>query len=280
MVFYTIGYDSNRDNGFVMDLPKGFSHLTLLITKSKATFKIGGKFVNVDKNAIVIYDIGEPVFFKQRDEEFLYDWVHFNFENAEEEKKFNEISKFRQIPHNKLIFVDETNKISHIIKHMSQELLLDGLYKNEILKSYLQILFLEINELIQTPASIKSPHYLLLNKFRHELYEHPEQDWTVKICAEKYGMSESYLQHIYKEEFGTTIIADLINSRIEKAEYFLSTTALPINQIASIVGYQDSCYFSRQFKALKNISPKEYRLYNQTKEIDSHAHFKQRFRKK
>lgn len=61
----------------------------------------------------------------------------------------------------------------------------------------------------------------------------------------------------------------LINLRIEKAKSLLMTTQLPINEVASAVGYNDQLAFSRLFKRCCGQSPRAYRelhLRGQTEE--------------
>ena len=46
---------------------------------------------------------------------------------------------------------------------------------------------------------------------------------------------------------------------MNKAKDLLTTTALPINQIAFSVGYEDPLSFSKAFKLVTGVSPKSYR---------------------
>ena len=51
----------------------------------------------------------------------------------------------------------------------------------------------------------------------------------------------------------------LINIRIAHAKHLLSTSDMPIAQIATECGYDDPVYFSQVFKRITEFSPKEYR---------------------
>ena len=52
---------------------------------------------------------------------------------------------------------------------------------------------------------------------------------------------------------------DVIRSRIEHSKYLLSTTDMPIAQIAEMCGYKCELHFMRQFKTRMNMTPTEYR---------------------
>ncbi|WCN37633.1 helix-turn-helix domain-containing protein [Aneurinibacillus uraniidurans] len=75
-------------------------------------------------------------------------------------------------------------------------------------------------------------------------------------------LSKYHLSHLFKREVGLSVI-DFINKlRLEKAKYYLETTDLTVQQIASQVGFQDASYFSRMFKKVHQFSPSEYRSRN------------------
>jgi two-component system response regulator YesN len=60
--------------------------------------------------------------------------------------------------------------------------------------------------------------------------------------------------------------------RLEKASKELTETAKPINEIGEDVGYPDSNYFCRAFKASYGMTPTEYRtryseMHNKNKNV-------------
>ncbi len=73
-------------------------------------------------------------------------------------------------------------------------------------------------------------------------------------CVSKY-----HLSHLFKKEVGVSVIEYLNHIRVEKAVFYVKTTDLSIQQIASQVGFQDTNYFSRMFKRYTKYSPREYR---------------------
>lgn len=47
--------------------------------------------------------------------------------------------------------------------------------------------------------------------------------------------------------------------RLERASYLLTSTDLPVTQVAMDCGFNDLSYFIRSFKKYRGITPKKYR---------------------
>ena len=61
------------------------------------------------------------------------------------------------------------------------------------------------------------------------------------------------------EETGMTITDYITKRRIENAQDLLENTSFPVQDIASLSGYDDPAYFTRIFKKMTGISPRDYR---------------------
>ncbi|MDD5674292.1 MAG: AraC family transcriptional regulator [Chitinivibrionales bacterium] len=75
-------------------------------------------------------------------------------------------------------------------------------------------------------------------------------------------MSESRLLRAFKNATGFSPIDYLIRLRIRHACAYLHQGNLTISEIAYRVGFNDSNYFSRQFKRAMGLAPREYRRKN------------------
>ena len=71
-------------------------------------------------------------------------------------------------------------------------------------------------------------------------------------------LSESRFMQIFKKMVGTTPQKYIENKRLEAAKGLLMASKLRISEIANMVGYHDAYYFSRIFKKVYGISPREF----------------------
>ena len=102
-------------------------------------------------------------------------------------------------------------------------------------------------------------YYEKMAMLRSRIYNMPYFDWNISGLSHSLSISKSYFQHLYKEIFGTGVMEDIIQSRIQHAKYLLSTTSLPIKEISSMCGYSNETHFMRQFKGIMKMTPSRYR---------------------
>jgi len=89
---------------------------------------------------------------------------------------------------------------------------------------------------------------------------------TLADVARASHLSVSRLAHIFKEQMGSTIIDYLTNVRIERAKQLLLATDQNCTEVCFEVGYNNQSYFTRTFKGLVGMTPRQFRVRNQRKE--------------
>lgn len=105
-----------------------------------------------------------------------------------------------------------------------------------------------------------------LKKLRREMHKTPELDWNLGELAKRLNISKSYVQKLYKENFGISYIDDLIAARICMAKNLLKNTDLRINEVAVSCGYQNPTHFMRQFKERCGVTAAQFRKNGSKKE--------------
>jgi two-component system response regulator YesN len=75
-------------------------------------------------------------------------------------------------------------------------------------------------------------------------------------------MSVSRLAHVFKEQMGITLIDYLTGVRIERAKQLLLATSQNCTEICFEVGYNNQSYFTRTFKRLVGMTPRQFRVKN------------------
>lgn len=84
----------------------------------------------------------------------------------------------------------------------------------------------------------------------------------IKDLADSCNLSLSHFMYLFKEETGMTPLAYQQTLRIKDTMSALISSKVSITEIAAQVGYQDPLYFSRVFKKIVGMSPREYRIQN------------------
>ncbi|MBL1227167.1 response regulator transcription factor [Enterococcus sp. BWR-S5] len=85
------------------------------------------------------------------------------------------------------------------------------------------------------------------------------EEISLKSAAESLHLSVVYLGQIFKKETELSFNQYLNHVRIKKAQHLLLHTQQTINEISEAIGYNNTNYFSKMFKKLNGITPKEFR---------------------
>ena len=85
------------------------------------------------------------------------------------------------------------------------------------------------------------------------------KDLDVQSICDYLHISPSYFSRLFKSEKKETIIEFLTRIRMEKSKELLKKTSMKVFEISEAVGYEDTHYFSYNFKKHIGITPTEYR---------------------
>lgn len=99
-------------------------------------------------------------------------------------------------------------------------------------------------------------------KIKNYIDAHYSQNITLDFLSDLSYMNKFHLVHTFTKEIGVSPINYVITRRIQEAKNLLATTNYSIRDIASIVGFSNSSYFSQMFRKVAGISPKSYRIKN------------------
>lgn len=100
---------------------------------------------------------------------------------------------------------------------------------------------------------------LELIEIKNYLDEHYIEKISLDGLAEHFFINKFYLSKIFKEIYGTTVNNYLISKRITRAKQLLRFTDMTVDEISITIGMGDANYFSRMFRKVESISPREYR---------------------
>jgi len=83
---------------------------------------------------------------------------------------------------------------------------------------------------------------------------------SLEALAAKVGLSHSYASRVFKEMTGVSPWDYLLRLRLESAKALLSSSSLPVSEIALRCGFCDSSHLAKSFKMREGRSPKEFRV--------------------
>lgn len=99
--------------------------------------------------------------------------------------------------------------------------------------------------------------------------------YATEINLEQIALSANYsssrFRELFKKRTGMSPKTYILEKRIEYAKQLLRTTALPIHEIAFIVGFTDYPQFNKFFNRRTGVNPKDFRkgAANEAKKTDS-----------
>ena len=254
--FMTVNYCNfqyfNRDCDRIYR-PSGSGDYLFLLLHTEMAFRLpSGAFQN-RPGACILYTPGTPQDY-QALRTFKNSYVHFS---APEDL----VESFH-LPENTLFYPEAVSEIDRQIQSIYQALIKRRQYYEAELDSLLEnLLVLTARSLDQSPDNSRSP--LLEETFqsiRLAMLSSCQQSWTIQQLSQMASKKKSQFYRYYHQFFHISPGSDLIQARIQRAQYLLTNQAAQIKQIAAECGFSDATHFSRQFKRCTGTTPREYAL--------------------
>lgn len=108
-------------------------------------------------------------------------------------------------------------------------------------------------------AEIENTYSQAIEKALAYIEEHYAEDISLKVVSGQAFLSPWYFSELFKKEVGKSLTDYILHLRIMKAKSLIANKALPLYQIASMVGINTPGYFSQIYRKATGLSPKEYR---------------------
>ena len=162
-----------------------------------------------------------------------------------------------------LFFCDETPIVLRDTANGDGALLATLLYNNRFsTKEYITSLCDAYTRFLAMNMQLEDNIGRAVNNIISEISENAFSP-DIDLCnlLTKSGYAEDYIRACFKKITGQTPTSFLSHIRIKHACFLMETygNLLSISQIAENCGYMDYEYFSKKFKSIVGISPREYR---------------------
>lgn len=108
--------------------------------------------------------------------------------------------------------------------------------------------------------NLQRPLAAVVDHLRDRWGQMPLRRISVDELAGAAGVSRSYLNRLFRDQFQTTPATALEALRCSRAETLLSHTVMPIGAVADQCGFADLYHFSHRFHRRYGLSPSAYRI--------------------
>lgn len=226
---------------------------SLYLFKTPTKILLDGEEFLTEPYSMIIYESGTSQTFRGLNDAWRFDFVEIAGDEA------REVIDALKLPLNTLFQVSDPLYVSSLLKKLNRETIRKYEFRRITLDIMLRELLLKISSMYQKISSgtppIRDKYVSALKSIRKEILVHPEQDWSVPKMAKTLNLSESYFRKLYIMFHGVAPKDDLINIRIQRAEYLMNCEGLSVRETASAVGYSNEYHFIRIFKKRVGVSP-------------------------
>ncbi|MBZ4647445.1 MAG: helix-turn-helix protein [Clostridia bacterium] len=117
----------------------------------------------------------------------------------------------------------------------------------------------EFAKALKSVMDIKANGYSKkVQKAINYIEKHYSDDLTAERLGELFEINGIYLSQLLKKETGYTFLEYLTNCRIKAAKDLLATGKYKVYEVAEMVGYKTSQYFSQVFRKVTGINPLDF----------------------
>ena len=105
----------------------------------------------------------------------------------------------------------------------------------------------------------ETPENRLLHQVEAYILSHLQEPVSIEDIASEVGYSTAHINRVFKQHYGLTPHAFMIDQRIHKAkEYLLKSDHPNLSEVALEAGFYDQSHFIKAFKKAYSISPNHY----------------------
>ena len=153
---------------------------------------------------------------------------------------------------------DEAGIVFHALEQVVEEFSRSGTPNRALADMLMGELLLRVSGLLQS-SFIKDNVQTYVQKAMTYIDTNLFTELRVSDIAEAVNIALAYLQRIFKQTLGMTIVEYINRQRIEQSKRLLMFTDDPIVDVAIASGFNSRQHFFRVFSALVGMSPQQFR---------------------
>lgn len=252
------------EEGYLVDIKKRNDYLLCIMSNGQGTLNINDNVYSLkNSSAFLVYPGMEGYFEIDEGVSCSYAWIGFSGVKAEECVRYSGFSQKTLIK-----TIENAERLHAYVKSMLENR--EMTFANELKRNgLLKLFFAEFIEQYDkqiTEIPLNVSHEVEISAYIRNAISYISENYASNIkineLADYIGVNRSYLASSFKKATGYSPKEYLLSLRMEKAKLLLEKTDMPVNTVATSVGYTDQLAFSRMFKKYSGISPKTYREEN------------------
>lgn len=157
---------------------------------------------------------------------------------------------------------EEASLLTDIIRKIKYEYDTRSAFSNEIIKNYLNILFLKARELYSSPSStLKNTgrKQQIYDEFTWLVQQHFLELTSVRSYADKMHLTPKHLSETIKDVSGQGALEIIHQTQLNHAKALLKQTPKSVSEVAYALNFDNPEYFSVFFKRLSGVTPSQFR---------------------
>lgn len=184
-----------------------------------------------------------------------YMWIEFDGLRVKEALDLTEISMDTPVyhPHSKELREMLMQEMTYIVNHSKESPM------HLIGHLYLFLDYLSRSAKRTTPVHSSKMSDYYIKEAINFIEQNFQNNISIEEIAAVCGINRSYFGKIFHNAMGRSPQEFLMHYRMVKATELLKLTSLSIADIGSAVGYENQLHFSRAFKGVYKVSPREWR---------------------
>lgn len=212
----------------------------------------------------VLDGVSDSAFIKQQEKK-LFDFVRMGEWGKVEQILMDLVRRFEQQGANVLLAQQRALEVLWITSRVMEEMGVETStpYYRVQAQDYRQLLA-DMRQLLEELKRSYMSHRERLevdkiHQIKQWIREHSDEDISLDTLARRVDLSPIYISKMFKEKLGVNYIEFLTSCRMERAKKLLADPQKSLKEISIDVGYHEPNYFSKVFKKMYDVSPKEYR---------------------
>ncbi len=255
--FYVIGIGS-IDREYHVKREDGYPHHQIIYsTRGEGVLRINNEEYIIKAGYGYYIPANMPHEYFTEQEIWENHWIVFDGYGVDE------VLKSIGFENEKVFRISDMSVIEAIFKKMLFTLKANSFYCGFQCSALLYQFLLELNRYVNLQTTAQDSNKLLQLK---PVIDHIEanygQDITLQELAKLINLSPQYLCRLFKEYYDMRPFEYLARKRIQEAKNLLISGNLSVNEISSLVGYNDCSYFCAVFKKHEMLSPVEFRSFH------------------